>query len=255
MRPREQARVFAADLGTPAAAASARRLLAHGPSGGAALLRVISEGLTLGPPDANGRAVMEDLEAFFVDYARACPDDFLRLTAVAPHATSFAVASALRVIQSPASDERLLALLAGRDGTLRWLALGALLERRSLVARARLPALLGDRDGLVVFVAARALRRWGGVDALAKLRALAAAKRTAPGTREAAYDAIEAICARASRPLPRGRGSPPPRLVEVALCEGAAVVVDVEEGVIVLRRVGRARRSRARSSASSDDPC
>jgi hypothetical protein len=207
---------------------------------------------------------MEDLEAFLIDFARAHPDEFVVRTAVAPDATSFAVASALRVVESPAADERFLALLGGRDGSLRWLALGALLERGSLAARARLPELLADRDGLVVFAAARALRRWGGVDVLPKLRALVRAKRTAPGTREAAYDAIEAISARASRPLPRG--SPPPRLLEVALGAGAkvmvvdaqlvergavlaraskrtilaperAVVIDVEDRVVLLRRV------------------
>jgi hypothetical protein len=59
-----------------------------------------------------------------------------------------------------------------------------------------------------------------------RLLELVQARRTAPGTREAAIDAIEGACSRAGQPLPEGMTA---RLVEITLPAGAIPrVLDAE---------------------------
>ena len=181
-------------LGTPQFAAAAAAVRAGGAASATAFLRAFAAGVRLGRPETNGRAVVEDVESILVDLARADPELFLRQTrSVEP---SVALLSALRVVDRPEATERLVAALDARSGAFRWLALETLTERGEPRAVARLGAFLRDRDSLVVFAAARALCRFGDASALPALEALAEAPRTAPGTRDAAREAIETITRR-----------------------------------------------------------
>lgn len=251
-------------LGTPEAHIAAEALASRGADGAEAFLRALDHGSRLGPDGANGRAVMEDLERVLIDVGRAHPHVFLEWAERSESlVTRFAFVSALTSIPGEAAADRLVPLLAARDGSIRWLALEALLTRSDPRAIAHLPRALRDRDGLVVFTAVRAMRLWGGADHVANLEAIARAKKTSIGTREAAFDAIEGICRRVGCAAPAG--VPAPRLVYVPLPDGAtlevsdatlvsrgavlartsgdsifapcdAQVVDIEVGAIVLRR-------------------
>ena len=170
-----------------------------------ALLKAMVEGASLGRREANGRAVFEDLEACLLELARDEAPAFLTAAEAEPNLLQrFAFVSALRAIPDARASELLLRAYKSRDGALRWLALGELLARREPRALALLEKATRDRDSLVVFSAVRALRRHGSAAHVPRLLELIAAAKTAPGTREAARDAIEAICEREARELPPG---------------------------------------------------
>lgn len=189
---------FLAALGTKDAADASKALAAHGEAGLDALCAALVTGARLGPADANGRAVFEDLEAHLVAMARAHPTALVRAAEKEPRLREqFAFVSALTAVAPPLADDQLVALLDSRRGDIRWLVLEALVAREEPRAIARLGKAAADRDGLVVFTAVTALRRWGTPGDLARLETIAASPRTPPGTREASLDAIEAICERA----------------------------------------------------------
>jgi hypothetical protein len=114
-----------------------------------------------------------------------------------------------------------------------------LLRRQDPRAIGRLAKASRDRDGLVVFTAVSALRRWGTADDVPRLDAVARARKTPPGTREAAYDAIESICARAGIAPPKG--APAARLVEVPLPPGSTVTVSLAQLVAAGAAIASAR--------------
>ncbi len=198
------------------------------------LLRELDGDAPVGEKDANGRAVMEDLEACLVSFACAHPDELIDGIDRHPRLSNrFPVLSAIGSCPSPRATPILLEALTSRSGSQRWLALTGLLDRGAPEVLPRLEKLLRDRDGLVVFAATSALLRLGSGAHLPRLIELANSKRTALGTREAAFDAIEAICGREGLPLPDI--SPPPRLVPVDLPEGAEPAVFMAE---LVKRVG-----------------
>jgi hypothetical protein len=201
-----------------------------------ALVRALARGGPLGPEYANGRAVMEDLESCLVEVGRAHPEVMLLGADRHPSlTTSFAFVAALATIPKAAAADRLVPLCEARQGAIRWLALRELIARKDPRATLRLGTFLRDRDGLVVFVAVTAMRRWGTASDLSALMTLARGPKTAIGTREAAFDAIESICARTGRRPPRG--CPAPRLVDVTLPRGARVLVSCADLVAEERRI------------------
>ncbi len=185
-------------LGTGQVETAIEPLLAHGDKGVASLLRALAKGTTYGAPDANGRAVMEDLEHALQSCARAHPD--VLITFARKHAAlleSFAFVSALSGVALPGAMDLLVDLLRARSGAIRWQAVSALLRHEEPRVVARLGALLRDRDGLVVFAAAEALEKWGNTDDILALTAIVDSRKTAPGTRAAAKAALVAIRRRA----------------------------------------------------------
>jgi hypothetical protein len=204
-----------------------------------ALLAALETNEPLGEPDANGRAVFEDIESCLVRLAHLEADRFLDRIAPRPSLlASFPVVSALTRLEGPRAEGLLESLVGSRSGSIRWLALSALVERSSTLVGPLLGPSLRDRDGLVVFAAVCGLRRLGASEHLAALEAIAANSRSAPGTREAALDAIEAIHVREARPLPDGRR---PRLLAIEVPKEAVVNVIVGSSFdagFVLARVG-----------------
>lgn len=188
-----------------------------------ALLQALIDGASLGRREANGRAVFEDLETCLLELARAEAPTLLAAAEAEPKLLQrFAFVSALRAIPDARSSELLFRAYKSRDGALRWLALGELLTRREPRALALLEKATRDRDSLVVFSAVRALRRHGSGTHVPRLLELIAAAKTAPGTREAARDAVEAICERERVELPTGIEK---RLLLVTLPVGARPLV------------------------------
>ncbi|MCA9616552.1 MAG: HEAT repeat domain-containing protein [Myxococcales bacterium] len=153
------------------------------------------------PEGAHPRDYLEDLTDALGRAARARPETFVaRLEADASRLERFPIVAALGRLEAPHGEALLRGRLRARSGSIRWLALEALVRRGDATLGPELARLLRDRDSLVGFAAARALRRFGGPDDLAALEAFL--PKAAIGAREAALDAIEAICARASLPLP-----------------------------------------------------
>jgi hypothetical protein len=184
------------------------------------ILEAIASGARCGAPDTNGRAVVEDLERLLSELARAHPDAFLDgLERWPALRQTFAVVSALGALEIERARVVLAELLAAKDGAIRWLALESLLRRGDARGIARIAKALSDRDGLVVFSAVSFARRWGTADDLPKLIRIATAPKTPPGTREAAWDAVECIVARSGLPTPDG--APSPRLVKITLPSGS----------------------------------
>jgi hypothetical protein len=243
-----------ARLGTAEFAKASAALAARGADGGKALLRALSRGGALGSADANGRAVMEDLETQLVELAHAHPEVLVEGAAQLPALTkSFAFVSALSRIPSADAAAHLVVLLDDRDGAIRWLALEALLRREDPRAIAHLAKATRDRDSLVVFAAVVAMRRWSTVDDVPRLLTIARSPKTAPGTREAAYDAIESICARGRVAAPEG--TPPARLVEVALPAGARVTIFDAQRVAKGDELARVGGTDSRDGAIVPSPC
>lgn len=192
---------------------------------------------TLGRPNANGRGVMEDIEYCLSQFARSQPLVLLDAARQRPELLQdFAFVSALGRIEAADATELLLQVSRGKGGALRWLALGALLARKEPRAIAGLSKATKDRDSLVVFSAVVALRRYAKPSDVPRLQEIVAAPRTAPGTRAAALDAIEAACTRAGSALPPGMER---RLWEVVLPPGAVPCVNratlVEAGAPLTR--------------------
>jgi hypothetical protein len=183
-----------ASLGTPEFETCSKR--ARDSDAAKALLRAIGEeGTQLGPPDANGRSVFEDLEAHLYVLARAYPRLLLDSANEWPALKkSFAFVSALSEIAD--ANDLLLELLGAKLGFIRWLAFRELVRRDDSRVAAALPKALKDRDGLVVFDAAEAAARLGEATLLPRLREIAASEKTPPGTKNAAETAIAAIEAR-----------------------------------------------------------
>lgn len=165
------------------------------------------------PADVHPRDFLDDLVDAITVVARADPSAFLRALDDEPTlADRFVVVAALGRLDPPHGAAHLQRALASRDGSIRWLALEAIVRRRDPGLAAHLVARLRDRDSLVRFVAARALREHGTAAALPELeRFLAGASL---GARDAALDAMEAICARENLPLPASH--PGERLVTIA---------------------------------------
>ena len=223
---KQQLKTLFASLGAPDFAATFAAFRAEG-AGARLVLDGLNEKLPLGTAKANGRAVFEDLEHCLWQLAGAEPEVFLAAVREQPSLLDiFAFASALRNIPGAEASDLLLQMLGSKLGSMRWLALGALLERKEPRAIARLNKATRDRDGLVVFSAVSALRRYATPSDIPRLLELVQARRTAPGTREAAIDAIEGACSRAGQPLPEGTTA---RLVEITLPAGAVPrVLDAE---------------------------
>lgn len=229
----ELARVFAA-LGRPEARAVIERFERLGAPAFAAYLARRGAPRAAGPP-VDGRAYFEDEELLLRRIAARAPELLLAAAAADPgFAASFAGLSALIAVPGPEAARHLLAALGSRHGAIRWLALRGLVARRdpaldlSVLRRA-----LADSDGLVVMIAVGELRARGEPADLAALARVARAE--ARGVAEAAFDAIEAICARHGLPLPDGH--PGARLEVVELEPGAELAPGVGEGAQV--RAGR----------------
>ncbi len=192
-----EARTLLGRLGTGDTGAAIAALLAGGEKGVQSLLRALAKGAAYGAPNANGRAVVEDLEHALQCAARAHPTVVIQFAQKHPVLLeSFAFVSALWCLPDADARDLLVPLLTVRDAAIRWLALEALLRQKDKRAIAHLRTALGDRDGLIVFTAATAMERWGTQDDVAKLTAIAEAARTPPGTRDAALTALRAIAAR-----------------------------------------------------------
>ncbi|MFH1463755.1 MAG: HEAT repeat domain-containing protein [Pseudomonadota bacterium] len=208
-------------LGSRDASATRAALVACGEDAVGATCVALLRGDALGSPGANGRAVFEDLEDLLVSLARAHPARWLDAVARAPDLMERMPAlSATGWIEGPEAAALLHRALGSRDGTLRWLALSRLWERRDPGLAPRLGALLSDRDGLVVHVAVKALRAVGGAEHLPALRGIAGTEGPV-GTREAARDAVEAILTRLGQPL-----DGPARLLAVPLPPDADLCVE-----------------------------
>jgi hypothetical protein len=164
------------------------------------------------PADVHPRDFLDDLVDAITLVARTDPSAFLRALDDEPTlADRFVVVAALGRLDPPHGAAHLERALASRDGSIRWLALEALVRRRDPGLAAHLVARLRDRDSLVRFSAARALRDHGTAAALPALERFLA--RASVGARDAALDAVEAICARERVPLPASH--PGERLVSV----------------------------------------
>ncbi len=213
-----------AACGSLNAAEATQALLDGGAAALRALLRQLDAGTPAGAEGANGRAVMEDLETCLVLFARAEPEAFIDGLVRYPElAKRFAVLSAVGRCPSDRAVPFLMTALHGRSGSMRWLALSALLRRDVAEVKPLLGDLLRDRDGLVVFEATKALLFLGLPAHLPRLISLAAHERTSIGTREAALDAIEKICERAGLPLPEIVTEP--RMFELELPVSAELTV------------------------------
>jgi len=200
---------------------------------GGAALRELLAALSSPPPlpaDAepvNGRAVVEEEEECLCRLAMAHPRIFVWELRDHPELLDrLNVLAAVGRVPGKATTDWLLEALDQRRGTLRWLALSALLRRNERRVIPRLGALLKDRDGLVAHEAVEGLRRWGTA---ADVPALLAELAGFPiGTREFALDAIESICERAGAALPAEH--PGPRLERVKAAVGTELV-DLEVDV------------------------
>lgn len=198
-------------LGTPRRAEALAALEARGSDALTLVLGAVRGGRAL-PEGVQPRDFLDDLVDAITVVARADPSAFLRALDDEPTlADRFVVVAALGRLDAPHGSAHLERALASRDGSIRWLALEALVRRRDPNLAARLVALLRDRDSLVRFSAARALREHGTAAALPALERFLA--RASLGARDAALDAMEAICAREGLPLPEGH--PGERLVTV----------------------------------------
>jgi HEAT repeat protein len=210
-------------------------------NGACELLSGLTQRGPLGAPGANGRAVMEDVEHCLALFAQAEPAVLLDAVGARPELLSdFAFVSALRNIEGERADQLLLEVLKSKSGALRWLSLEALIARKQPAALQSLERATRDRDSLVRFAAVVALRRFGQASDLPRLLEIFRAAKTAPGTREYARDAIEAISARAGLALPEGMA---PRLVELLLPADAEPCVMrsslVEAGAALTRTRGQ----------------
>lgn len=151
-------------------------------------------------PEADPRDSFDDVTEAIVRAARNAPDAFLRGLHDEPaRLDHVAVVSALGVLDRPEATALLRGRLKSDDGTLRWIALRALAERRDLGLAEHLPRLLQDGDPLVGLAAVRALRTLGSAAHLDALHEYLSRNASA---RDVALDAVESICARAGNPLP-----------------------------------------------------
>lgn len=151
-------------------------------------------------PDAHPRDVWDDFHSLVHVSARRSPRRFVDVVAADPGLrVSTSVLGALSGVDSPEAATILIDAVqlrrAGHNFS-RWAALGSLVA----LGHPRLPdllvALVRDRDGLVRFSAVEAAIAYGDARLIGWLRRLAEGERTPPGTREYAWDAIEAITVR-----------------------------------------------------------
>ena len=171
-----------------------------------------------GAADAHPRDVWDDFHSLVHVVARRCPRHFVDVVAADPGLrVSTSVLGALSGVDSPGAAAILIDAVqirrAGHTFT-RWSALGSLVA----LGHSRLPdllvALVRDRDGLVRFSAVEAAIAYGDARLIGWLRKVAEGERTPPGTREHAWDAIEAIAVR-ERLADVGLGPHGRRLVRV----------------------------------------
>jgi len=177
-----------------------------------------------GAPGAHPREVWDDFHWLVHVVARNWPRHFVDVVAADPVLReSTSVLGALGGVDGPAAAGILIEAVqirrAGHNFA-RWAAVGSLVRLGHPSLPDLLVALVRDRDGLVRFSAVQAAISYGDARVLAWLRRMAEGERTPPGTREYAWDAIEAITIREGRsdvaPAPHGR-----RLVQVARPTGS----------------------------------
>jgi hypothetical protein len=198
-------------LGTSRRAEALAALEALGSEALTSVLGTVRGGRPL-PEGMHPRDFLDDLVDAITVVARADPSAFLRALDDEPTlADRFVVVAALGRLDSPHGAAHLERALASRHGSIRWLALEALVRRRDPDLAHHLARRLRDRDSLVRFAAARALREHGSAADLPALERFLA--RASLGARDAALDAMEAICAREGLPLPASH--PGERLVTI----------------------------------------
>lgn len=231
MRPPEPSLVTLLDaLGDVAAAPTIAAYVARGPdSVGEFLAAWLVENRLTTARGRSRRAIEGDAHACLMALAAAYPRVLVQEVGARPATLrrTSVVSAVATVLPNADAAALLFAALRHRDGNVRWHALYALVSRGHADVAPLLARLLRDRDGAVRATAVEGLRRLGRGDDVAELVAYTA--RVVRHERDAVLDAIEAICARAARPLPAVH---PGARLEVLVLRGR-VTIDVPRSACV----------------------